>query len=486
MPTPGPPPGVDIHYLLAVPDPASGQAAIKMTITNRDLDEVILISPCPSTTLRVEDIDGDRLVTETLSSRRVNVQCAEVPEFTVKYTIQPCRATQSEYEGYIGSDFAALKGDDVIVDTEPWADSVAVAFDLPPGWSAHTPWRRDGPAYNPEVTDSWSPVTSLGRTGMALGRFDAYTRTVGKTEVIIAAYAGWPEAVRRSLAEQAWDILDYQTDVFGCSIGDRYLAIFCPVAADGRHIVASGNALSQGWSIAFNEDGSYWGRWDMFAHGSFHRWNGYPPWHMWVWPQWFKEGGDVLYEMKTITELRIERPYGGMEEELARYYDTYLTEYLGTDRDRPVVDVGSDSWIRYRKSAMVNFLLAREIYSRTEGAQTFDDWLAVLMEEYSGVYVWCKTDCLQEELELLTGTDFGEFFNDYVYGVAPLPMEWASEDDDLDGLSNALEIGWDTDFQDDDTDGDGYGDGVEVKNLSDPLDRASIPRLIYLPVVMRK
>ena len=48
-------------------------------------------------------------------------------------------------------------------------------------------------------------------------------------------------------------------------------------------------------------------------------------------------------------------------------------------------------------------------------------------------------------------------------------------DDDKDGLSNAMEIFWDTHPYKTDTDGDGYSDSVEIEAHTDPTDRRSCP-----------
>jgi hypothetical protein len=62
-------------------------------------------------------------------------------------------------------------------------------------------------------------------------------------------------------------------------------------------------------------------------------------------------------------------------------------------------------------------------------------------------------------------------------------MEWAFLDDDGDGLSNVLEIGWDTHPEKADTDGDGCTDGYEVAHRSDPQDPTSCAHVVYLPSV---
>jgi len=82
----------------------------------------------------------------------------------------------------------------------------------------------------------------------------------------------------------------------------------------------------------------------------------------------------------------------------------------------------------------------------------------------------CYEECLKTELENLTGTDFSQFFDNYIYGTTPLPMDWAFVDSDGDGLSNTTEIFWNTNPWDTDTDGDGLTDFQETTNGTDPTD----------------
>jgi hypothetical protein len=290
--------------------------------------------------------------------------------------------------------------------------------------------------------------------------------------------------MKEELAQRSWDIFAYQTSVFGGPVGERYLAIFCPRAPDGRSIYAGEWSTSQGYSIQVEADGSYWGQWDMFAHQIFHRWNGWA-WGMYGYHSWFGEGPNVFYEMKTVTELRIERPYGDMEEQLRWMYETYLDDYVTAGQDEPLASHDLDTFLIYRKGALAAFLMAKEIYIRTDGTHNFDHLLQALRQKYGHHAAPCSEECLKAELADLTGTDFTQFFDDYVYGTETLPMDWAFDDDDGDGLSNALEIGWDTHPEVQDTDGDGVSDGLEVRLGSDPTDATDVIWPIYLPLVTR-
>lgn len=498
--SPLPPPGqVDLAYLLSIDDPSSGQATVTMTVRGLSTDQlqieehgyhglyvsVLSLSAWDSTgePLSVQHVPDSGTTYFEQQADVWQIQCAGESQITVAYAVRP-GLVDSEYEhrGYIAPDFALLAGDYVFLVPRSCAvGSVSVAFDLPSGWEAYTPWTWHDGTYDPTIAEAYV-LDSLTVSVFALGQFDIYTQNVGSTVADVAAYRDWPGELKEELAGRSWEILKYQTSVFGGSVGEYYLALFCPMAPDGKRVYGGEWSTSQGYSIPW--DGSSWGGWDMFAHQVFHRWNGWA-WGMSGYYSWFGEGPNVFYEMKTITELRISRPYGDMEDELRRYYDTYVDEYLGTGRDQPLASSGPDSFLVYRKGAMVAFLMAREIYSRTDGAHKFDDLLEQLVSKYGHYNGSCSEECLKAELALLTGSDFAQFFDDYVYGTTPLPMDWAFEDSDGDELSNALEIGWDTHPGRPDTDGDGYNDAVEVSAHTDPLDPFSIPYLAYIPVVDR-
>ena len=165
-------------------------------------------------------------------------------------------------------------------------------------------------------------------------------------------------------------------------------------------------------------------------------------------------------------------------------YDQYLQEYANTPQDVPLIDA-TDSFLVYRKSALVMLLMAREIYERTEGEVTIDDLMRYFYENCGSYVQSCDEEYIKSALNLLTDSDFTSFFNAHIYGVTTLNMDWAFEDSDHDSLQNAIEVLLDTDLDDPDTDGDGADDGIEVELGTDPLDPSSYPRVVYLPLVIR-
>jgi hypothetical protein len=482
----------DLEYTLTIDDPSSGQATVAVTVTKLTGDVLEIEEHgyhglyVNVLTLSARDPAGNLLSVEHLPDsgssyfdQRADVwriDCGGLSELLIEYTVQPGLINSgNNHVGYIAADYAVLAGEYVfLVPRDIAPESVAVTFDLPSGWKEYIPWTREGNSYDPAL--SGAPVIeSLSVSDFALGQFDVCTRAIGNTEVAVAVYAKLQTDVKEELWQRSFEVFEYVTSVFGCSVGDYYLAIHPPLGPDGLDIVAGE------WS---NSGGSSWqvhkGDWAAFEHMLFHRWNGWA-WGMSGYYPWFGEGPNELYEMKATTELRLPWPYGNMQERLQGYYEEYLRDYVDTGRDQPLASMNLDTMQIYHKGAMAAFLIAKEIYLRTDGVRNFDDLLQILVQKYGHYSAPCSEDCLKAELAALTGTDFTDFFDDYVYATVPLPMDWAFEDDDGDGLSNALEIGWDTDPEDPDTDGDGYNDALETRGLSDPLDPTSIPHLVYLP-----
>lgn len=74
----------------------------------------------------------------------------------------------------------------------------------------------------------------------------------------------------------------------------------------------------------------------------------------------------------------------------------------------------------------------------------------------------------------------GDGFSDWMelnQGYSPLnaaKIKLEESDYDKDGLSDRMELNFHTDLSNPDTDGDGYSDGVEIKNGCDPLSTESI------------
>lgn len=466
----------DLNYQLIIEHPGSGEAIIRMTVSNlsSDIFEVeehgtqdFYINVL---SLSARDAEGTDLAVEHFPDSGTcntyfgscadlwRIHCAGNSRIIIEYVVRP-GVKHKKYDwpvGLIGPDFAMFSGERVFLVPKPEAgsfDSVHVSFVLPPGWAACTPWPQEGDKYNPFLAvdyTSQKTLDGLCLSTLAFGQFEYSMYMAGSTEVRVAAYSSWSTEIKNHLVQSSRQIFEYLTSVWGASVGDIYLAIWAPTTEDGKRIGGGEWFNSRGDCVYIYSDGSFYVDWHEFAHQVFHRWGGFGTWDL-AGEGWFIEGPDVFYEWKIGTRFPLTGHYGNMEEEIGQYYEQYLEEYVYAGLDAPVAvrehdgsNYPTDYFIRYYKAAMVNFLIAKEIVRLTNGQYTFNNLLQSLLRKYQEHQIsdW-YSETVRAELGILTGTDWIQFFDDYVYGTVALPMEWAFGDDDGDGLSNANEIGWD-------------------------------------------
>lgn len=498
---------LDLTYTVSVEIPLSHTVHISITVDNIADDKIIFetaefrgrfIEPQD---LQAHDVENNPLSIAKVSDNESQGLAWEIStggrsSITVDYTSNPSTITQTYgLRGYLGENFGLFEGQAVFLLPENDEErevlpirSLKVVFRLPEGWNVYTPWNKIEGYHCPRLSVGDAVLKSLSRSTVALGNFDLYERTIGNTVVQIALYGGWDGETRHEMAETAFNIFEYQTELFGASVGERYLAVLSPLAEDNQDIYTGEWSTSQGYSVMVWGEDEVWPSWDMFSHQIFHRWNGWH-WGLYLYQVWFTEGPNVFYEGKTLAQLRLSTPYyGDFTGMLSEYYHRYMEEYAGTPKDKPLFELEhgkDDNFLIYRKGALVSFMIAREIYERTRGEKTFDDFMEYLFAHYGYHSQPCPEEKRKEALEILTNSDFTAFFNSYIYGAETLNLDWAFEDTDGEGLTNAMEIAWNTDPENSDTDGDGYNDAVEVAGFSDPLDPSSIPHLVYLPIAAR-
>lgn len=487
---------INVHYDLRIEDPSSGNILILMHVNNIsseffEIEEhgyqglyVNVISlkayTLSGSTLSVIHLpdSGTSWQTNIDAPQQADVwkiQCSGERSIVVEYLVRPgLIGRYNGHRGYVGPDFAVFAGEHVfLVPRGSVLNSMTVAFSVPLGWHVYTPWTRTKKTYD-ITSNNMTTIDNLSNTVIALGHFDLYRRRIANTKFAVAVYGMWPLEMKKEIAKTAATLFDYFTKVFTSDPGGYYLAVFCPKAIDEQHVYGGEWSTSQGFSIEIFSDGSYWPRWDVFAHQLFHRWNGFA-WGMAGYHAWFVDGPDRFYELKTMERFGTHSPWLTPEQQISQYWTKYLTEYVAKGIDLPMVYQTTDPFLIYDKGALVTFLIAKEIVQRTNNTVNMDTFLTLLFNKYGFYKQPCDEECLKRELNVLTDSDFTEFFDKYIYGSETLPFDWAFADDDGDGLSNFKEICWDTNPSVPDTDSDGYNDLDETQHGSDPVVFASTP-----------
>jgi len=85
-------------------------------------------------------------------------------------------------------------------------------------------------------------------------------------------------------------------------------------------------------------------------------------------------------------------------------------------------------------------LIDFRIQKYTNGTKSLNDVMKEMYRGYGGYKERCTTSDFLEVVNTVSGYDFTDFFNKYVYGKEILPLDEYFGDDDKDGVINIDEI----------------------------------------------
>ena len=347
----------------------------------------------------------------------------------------------------------------------PWPSSLSyfpfrkgdikIKFNTPSSLNIYTPWDFDGVYYY-----VWHQASfHLGITGtyysfmsdsFAVGEFWEHSESVNGLNFVVIVSKLIPN-LEQSDIDKIYDLskdcLEYMNNVWGKSIGTKYLITYLPYHPDGNMIFVSEASASQGFTLLYEHGTPNFGAW--LVHQMGHRWDGFYPFVLNMdtgdFSYYnFREGGTVYYEIKAGANIGYYRP---IESEI-RQYETIR----GTPRDKPIALVhhGSgnpdDETIYYRKSPLVYYLLDKEIQTKTNHRKSLDDVSKGIYLEH-GVYPG-HTNPLRltmtkyiEMVNNITGYDFHSFFDYYYYSVGDININSdLTSDPDGNGLTVYEEV----------------------------------------------
>lgn len=395
--------------------------------------------------------------------------------FKITYEAQPGYDPTKFSDAQIGrleKDYMIFSGYSIfVVPKTNLTYDVSVNFSLPGSWKLYTVWEKSENGYIPSIPGP-DIRENLNYSGFAAGSsFTVYEDNIGGCLTQILISKEFSEKDSQNIADEVFDGLTYQTNMFGVTPADRFLVVITKSGGTRYDSIEWINSIERS-----RDPNSGIPDYEPIFHGSHHRWNAWlnGNWDVENSTKWMHEGSAEYYAVKIPYILSTKIHSNSFKGDFIDYYQKYLKL-----KDSPVSAVGVDSMIYYRKGALVVSLLDYEINKRTSGEKTFDDFYALLFQKYSafknnGHAKWCNNSCLIKELKNFTGSDFTDFFKAYVFGVE-LPIEWLRSDQDSDGLYAYDEFMLSTDPEKPDTDGDGFNDGSEKQQGTDPLSQNSFP-----------
>ncbi|MFC1555919.1 PQQ-binding-like beta-propeller repeat protein [candidate division KSB1 bacterium] len=202
---------------------------------------------------------------------------------------------------------------------------------------------------------------------------------------------------------------------------------------------------------------------------------------------WFGEGGTGAFYQFAL-------PYASENTSLRHFYQGLLTckwNYeniiFGNSNEvslhdaEPLIYIDSELYflLCQNKGTLVMFLIDRLMREMTSGVKNIDDFTKYIFDTYADQSTIYFTDSeMLNALNTLTGSDFTDFFNRYVYGTEKLPLDEYFMDNDSDSLLNYLEDDLGTNRNSADSDGDGINDALEsFYYFTDPMNPNSYTNL---------
>lgn len=326
--------------------------------------------------------------------------------------------------GYMNSDFAVAEPEFLLLapaDVETGRYAMTLRFDLPEDQVSVSHWVRLAQhTYSIDAADK-----AFSNGAIAFGHILSQEQTIGQTSVRAAAY-GIAEATFAQIADYTFRLYRYYDAAVGPTSIPAFVVIYEPDVTDNRYLVPY-NENTGGFFMRYLPwDDAYW---SGISHGIAHNWLGGGMGGDF----WFGEGFATYYQLKSCESIGV-YPHSFVQAELAAKLARYTTEILGTENDLSLTVAedryGQDhgfpnDFLVYEKASLVAYLLDLRIAELSEGQKSLDDVMAVLWSRYGpgtqeGSICFAE---VQAAVEQVTGQNFAGFFDTYLEGTRPLPLE---------------------------------------------------------------
>jgi hypothetical protein len=468
---------IKLKYEATVTDYSTGLVNVKMQISNISTPTLLLrpfvhdgfhVNPI---NLAALDADGKPIniaVNQKLSDfgsgttgEEWVVTSGSNKEVTVTYTCKKNEPYNNSYKGYIGDGAAVISGEQIFIspsDVSNIDSNIEVRFNVPTGSSILCTWYTENGVYYPNTkfleyeigNPQVDPVVNLLRSTIVLGKFNVYDKVIETAHVKVAVPSSIDAAKSQNLSNSLFTMYGYYTNLFGGSMSKDYFYVYLPQAPNNNGITISGWSLGQGMD---SSDGYY--SLTHTAHGFFHRWNGWLyGWDIRDMGVFCLEAINRYYEGKSVVANIDKLSY--VNEFDAHYlqdmYNTYKKKF-GTDKDMVYATTQFDStpsmedcsWIMYEKGALIWMALDFKIKEDTNYTKSLDDVVKIFESRFGFYKEIGNKDKIIAILKQVSGKDYTEFINDYVYGKKFIDLERYFKDSDGDYVPDYVELMRNTD-----------------------------------------
>lgn len=316
-----------------------------------------------------------------------------------------------------------------------------VMLKLPAGWKVATGLSPD-PA-RPDVLLA-PDYDTLVDSPIECGLLDIRTFEVAGVPHEIAIW-GAASAVPEKVAVDFAAIARVQHELFGSFPYSRYVFLTHVAAGASGGTEHLNSTIIQTRPTTFDTPKDYRGFLALASHELFHTWNvkrfrprGLTPYDYqrenYTDLLWVAEGTTSYYDellcvragvwsvanylesLAKLSEAQLSRPGAAVQPLTDSSFDAWIKF------NRPTPDSVNTTVSFYDKGAMVNLLLDVEIRSRTGNTKSLDDVMRELYRRFPLSGPGYTSADLLVILRDLTGSEFNEFFTDFVSGTTPMPI----------------------------------------------------------------
>jgi len=442
---------MDLVYIVTIDDFSSGIAKVKLSVENNN-SESLGFSFSDQLGGEVSHIRvlGDETheleyVWTNSNSFLLDIETEDYSSITIEYEIDTRHPqyNQHVYQGYIGDENTMLKGENVFAfPTHEYKynlENVKVKFETPIDVKHFVPWDLIDDFYYPNLNmniKEYDYINNYRRASFAFGNYQSVNKVIGDTKVSVVIPADWSTDKKRSGIFNVFTLVEYFTKLFDDSISDKYMVILTTPAPDGKSIQAGEWSSSQGLGIGYNDFSL-----ERMAHQMFHRWNGFA--YGWNWNgdlrELLGEGLNRYYEAKSILNTK-NNLY-----DVTHHNVNYL-EYLCKDYSSQKIKFSDLSYVEasdrggymvtYNAGAVIWFGLDIQIKNDTDNAYSLDN----VIKEFHKASVNKSGDMSKDRfiktVKEVTGIDYTDYFDQYVFGTGTLNMNSLLEDHDNDQVKD--------------------------------------------------
>lgn len=372
--------------------------------------------------LVVSRADGSPLSVEGPKDGRWRIEAQAGDAITVRYDI---RLAHGDKRWPFGADQISSVRDGSLVFVSHtvfiFNDSVResrVRFVLPEGWRVATPWRPlEGEAHSYRVANR----LLLLECCVMLGDFIDREVRSGDTVVRLAMgreFGPYSDTLENAIRGS----VSAYTELFRDTPRARFLAVVnAGGITDGSAYPNSVNLLTPQHMEGANFVQAVY----TLSHEILHLWNGYrlrPAGQM----EWFREGVTDYLTWRTLAGLKLLSEEAQLTELRRQIY-----AYVNLDRKISLADTGDDRFknknkvLVYDGGSLAALCLDAALRERTKGAAGFREFVRELYARSAKRDVPYDDALIAAVASEIAGEDFAFFFDRYIKGMEPLPLEEA-------------------------------------------------------------